>query len=62
MERAAVCCLVFDYDYADIAQIVEKSEANCRQLVIAKTSRRKSAASGYTQEVQHRLLSFLWRR
>lgn len=24
---------VFDYDYADIAQIVEKSEANCRQMV-----------------------------
>jgi RNA polymerase sigma-70 factor (ECF subfamily) len=23
---------VFDYDYADIAQIVDKSEANCRQL------------------------------
>jgi RNA polymerase sigma-70 factor (ECF subfamily) len=24
---------VFDYDYADIARIVEKSEANCRQIV-----------------------------
>jgi RNA polymerase sigma-70 factor (ECF subfamily) len=23
---------VFDYDYADIAQVVEKSEANCRQV------------------------------
>ncbi|HEX2915549.1 MAG TPA: RNA polymerase sigma-70 factor [Chloroflexia bacterium] len=24
---------VFDYDYAEIAQIVDKSEANCRQMV-----------------------------
>lgn len=25
---------VFDYDYAEIAQIVRKSEANCRQIVV----------------------------
>jgi RNA polymerase sigma-70 factor (ECF subfamily) len=34
VERAAYLLRkVFDYDYAEIAEILEKSEANCRQLV-----------------------------
>lgn len=34
IERAAFLLReVFEYDYSDIAQIVEKSEVNCRQLV-----------------------------
>lgn len=35
VERAAFLLReVFDYDYAEIAQIVDRSEANCRQLVV----------------------------
>lgn len=34
VERAAFLLReVFDYDYAEIAQVVDRSEANCRQLV-----------------------------
>ena len=34
VERAAFLLRdVFDYDYADVARIVDKSEANCRQMV-----------------------------
>jgi RNA polymerase sigma-70 factor, ECF subfamily len=43
VERAAFLLReVFDYDYAEIAEIVERSEANCRQLV---TRARKHLAS-----------------
>lgn len=40
---------VFDYDYAEIAQIVDKSEAACRQLV----SRAKKHIAGERPRFQH---------
>jgi RNA polymerase sigma-70 factor, ECF subfamily len=44
VERAAFLLReVFDYDYAEIARIVDRGEANCRQIV---TRARKHLASG----------------
>ena len=37
---------VFDYDYADIARIVDKSEANCRQIVRRAKAQLPSAGAG----------------
>lgn len=48
---------VFDYDYADIAAIVDKSEANCRQIIrraksqLLMNSRPASPPSGQAQRV-----------
>jgi RNA polymerase sigma factor (sigma-70 family) len=35
---------VFDYDYAEIAKIVQRGEDNCRQLLRAAAHRRRTAA------------------
>ena len=60
VERAAFLLReVFDYDYADIAQVVEKSEANCRQLVsrAKKHLVENRPRLDTPQEVQQRLLT-----
>lgn len=60
VERAAFLLReVFDYEYADIAQIVEKSEANCRQLVsrAKKHLVENRPRLDTPQDVQRRLLA-----
>jgi RNA polymerase sigma-70 factor, ECF subfamily len=48
---------VFDYDYADIAQMVDKSEANCRQVFHRARQRLADEQSRFesTREQQERL-------
>lgn len=46
----------FDYDYADIARIVNKSEANCRQMFSrakAHLAKREPATARPTPEAEH---------
>ena len=58
LERAVfVLREVFDYDYAEIAQMVEKSEANCRQVFHRARQRLVERQSRFqsTREQQERL-------
>jgi len=44
---------VFDYDYDDIAQIVDKSEANCRQILVRAKKHIGSHRSRYEASTEH---------
>src|SRR5262249_10324369 len=56
---------VFDYEYTEIAPIVEKSEANCRQIVrrahqrLETNARREHRFSVSSEEQQQLTLQFL---
>ena len=55
VERAAFLLReVFDYDYDEVARIVEKSEANCRQLVSRAREHIGARRSRFTATAQQR--------
>ncbi len=54
-ERAAFLLReVFDYDYPEVARIIDKSEANCRQLVKRAKSHIAAGRPRFTASEEHR--------